>query len=127
MASASSSSAKNLFCESKRRLADRVTGNVNSAASVARQIVRGSRSNEVSKKNNSINQTIDLNVLLFRLQLLLHAAKNFAQQESTIENSYQNLKKMELLRQHMGYQCESIVENSKKLEYLKEQVEAMER
>lgn len=47
MASASSSSAKNLFNDSKRRLADRVVGNVNNAASVARQIVRGSRSNEV--------------------------------------------------------------------------------
>lgn len=57
----------------------------------------------------------------------MQAAKNFAQQESTIENSHQNLHKMELLRQHMGYQCESMLENSKKLEYLKEQVEAMER
>lgn len=57
----------------------------------------------------------------------MNAAKNFAQQETVIENSFQNLKKMELLRQHMGYQGESIVENSKKLEYLKEQVEAMER
>lgn len=47
MASASSSSAKNLFHDSKRRLSDRVIGNVNNAASVARQIVRGSRSNEV--------------------------------------------------------------------------------
>lgn len=49
MASASSSSAKNLFHDSKRRLADRVIGNVNNAASVARQIVRGSRSNEVNQ------------------------------------------------------------------------------
>lgn len=126
MASASSSSAKNLFSESKRRLADRVTGNVNSAASVARQIVRGSRSNEVSTNNQSTHW-LPIKRVPFHLQLLLHAAKNFAQQDSTIENSYQNLKKMELLRQHMGYQCESIVENSKKLEYLKEQVEAMER
>lgn len=48
MASASSSSAKNLFHDSKRRLADRVVGTVNNAASVGRQIVRGSRSNDVS-------------------------------------------------------------------------------
>lgn len=47
MASASSSSAKNLFNESKRRLSDRVTNNVNNAASIGRQIVRGSRTNEV--------------------------------------------------------------------------------
>lgn len=57
----------------------------------------------------------------------MQSAKNFAQHETTIENTYQNLKKMELLRQHMGYQCDSIIENSQKLEYLKEQVEAMER
>lgn len=48
MASASSSSAKNLFHDSKRRLADRVVGTVNNVASVGRQIVRGSRTNEVN-------------------------------------------------------------------------------
>lgn len=47
MASASSSSARNLFHDSKRRLADRVAGTVNNVASVGRQIVRGSKSNEV--------------------------------------------------------------------------------
>lgn len=50
MASASSSSAKNLFSESKRRLCDRVTNNVNNAASIGRQIIRGSRSNEVIRR-----------------------------------------------------------------------------
>lgn len=57
----------------------------------------------------------------------MQASKNFAQHETTIENTYLNLKKMELLGQHMGYQCKSIIENSKKLDFLKEQVEAMER
>lgn len=47
MTSASSSSARHLFSDSKRRLAERVNGNVNNAASVARQIVRGSKTNEV--------------------------------------------------------------------------------
>lgn len=61
------------------------------------------------------------------LQLLMQTAKNLAQQENTVENTYQNLKKMELLKQHMGYQCDSIIENSRKIEFLKEQVEAMER
>lgn len=60
-------------------------------------------------------------------QILMQTAKTFAQHESIIENTFQNLKKMELLRQHMGYQCDSIIENSKKLDYLREQVEAMER
>lgn len=48
MTSASSHSAKNLFCDSKHRLADRVNVNVNNIASVGRQIVRGSKSNDVS-------------------------------------------------------------------------------
>lgn len=58
---------------------------------------------------------------------MMQAAKNFAQQEGTIEYTMQNLRKMELLRQHMGYQCESMTENAKKLDYLKEQAGAMER
>lgn len=51
MASASSTSARSLFGESKSRLADRVQVNVNNIASVARQIQRGSKSSEVSKVN----------------------------------------------------------------------------
>lgn len=47
MASASSTSARSLFVDSKLRLADRVQVNVNNIASVARQIQRGARSNEV--------------------------------------------------------------------------------
>lgn len=57
----------------------------------------------------------------------MQAAKNFAYQESTMENNLQNLKKMELIRQHMGYQVEAMEENAPKLEYIKEQVNAMER
>lgn len=48
MASASSSSARSLFADSKLRLADRVQVNVNNIASLTRQIQRGSKSNEVS-------------------------------------------------------------------------------
>ncbi|XP_046684364.1 uncharacterized protein LOC124370109 isoform X2 [Homalodisca vitripennis] len=50
MASASSTSARSLFGESKSRLADRVQVNVNNIASVARQIQRGSKSSENIKK-----------------------------------------------------------------------------
>lgn len=48
MASASSTSAKTLFDDSKMRLADRVQMNLNNICSLARQITRGSKSNEVS-------------------------------------------------------------------------------
>lgn len=47
MASASSTSAKSLFAESKSRLADRVQNNVNNIASLARQVQRGSKTSEV--------------------------------------------------------------------------------
>lgn len=57
----------------------------------------------------------------------MQSAKNLSHQDVIIDNTLQNLRKMELLRQHMGYQCESMTENSKKLDYMKEQVEAMER
>ncbi|KAJ4428251.1 hypothetical protein ANN_24268, partial [Periplaneta americana] len=52
MASASSTSARSLFVDSKLRLADRVQVNVNNIASVARQIQRGARSNEVTGRNS---------------------------------------------------------------------------
>lgn len=47
MASASSTSAKSLFTDSKIRLAERVKLNVNNISSLARQISRGSKSSEV--------------------------------------------------------------------------------
>lgn len=47
MASASSSSARLLFNDSKKRLADRINVNTKNAASVAKQIVLGSKSTEV--------------------------------------------------------------------------------
>lgn len=47
MASASTTSARTLFADSKMRLADRVQVNVNNIASLARHMVRGSKSTEV--------------------------------------------------------------------------------
>ena len=127
MASASSSSARNLFSDSKRRLADRVAVNVNNASSVARQIVRGSKSNEVcilAKKNTG---KLTLKPFSFFCQILMQSAKNFAYQEGLMESSLQNLKKMELVRMHMGYQFEAIEKAAEKLDNVKEQVHAMER
>lgn len=58
MASASSTSARSLFSDSKMRLADRVQVNINNISSLARQITRGSKSNEVKQYqlNNNVNQ-----------------------------------------------------------------------
>lgn len=61
------------------------------------------------------------------LQMMMQAARQFSNQESAIDRTMETLKKMELIRQHMGYQQDAIEENAKKLEYVKEQVHAMER
>ncbi|CAK9814848.1 BLOC-1-related complex subunit 7 [Anthophora quadrimaculata] len=105
MASASSTSARSLFVESKMRLADRVQVNVNNIASLARQIQRGSKSSEI----------------------LVHAAKNFAQQEHGLETMEANLKKICLVTTHLEYQMESINLSSVILEEVTEQVRAMQR
>ncbi|CAB3382005.1 Hypothetical predicted protein [Cloeon dipterum] len=105
MASASSTSARSLFAESKSRLADRVQVNVNNIASVARQISRGSRASEA----------------------VVHSAKAFCQQEQAVANSEENLKKMTLAVAHLGYQYEAINKNCMLLEDVKEQVRAMQR
>jgi len=52
MASASTTSARSLFVDSKNRLADRVQVNVNNIASIVRQIQRGSKSHEVNKSDS---------------------------------------------------------------------------
>ncbi|XP_011643682.1 BLOC-1-related complex subunit 7 [Pogonomyrmex barbatus] len=105
MASASSTSARSLFIESKLRLADRVQVNVNNIASLARQIQRGSKSNE----------------------MLTHAARNFAQQEHGLETMKSDLKKLELIVIHLKYQIDTIDKSLVMLEEVTEQVRSMQR
>ncbi|KAH8401359.1 hypothetical protein KR009_004947 [Drosophila setifemur] len=105
MASASSSSARHLFDESKKRLCARVGVNVNNLGSVARQVVRGSKTNEI------MHQTL----------------KNFTQVDVVSDYSHQNLQKMNLIIQHVGYQYDVMEDSVNHLDYLKEQVTAMER
>lgn len=57
----------------------------------------------------------------------MHSARNFAVLEQTMENSENNLKKMELLCVHLGYQHDSIIKSVQQLEEVKEQVCAMQR
>nr|NP_725975.2 BLOC-1 related complex subunit 7 [Drosophila melanogaster]AAF57456.1 BLOC-1 related complex subunit 7 [Drosophila melanogaster]AFX81739.1 GH13245p1 [Drosophila melanogaster] len=105
MASATSSSARHLFDESKKRLCVRVGENANNLGSVARQVVRGSKSNEI------MHQTL----------------KNFTQVDVVSDYSHQNLQKMTLILQHVGYQYDVMQDSVNHLDYLKEQVTAMER
>ncbi|XP_056648875.1 uncharacterized protein LOC130901685 [Diorhabda carinulata] len=105
MASASSTSARSLFADSKMRLADRVQVNVNNISSLARQITRGSKSTEI----------------------LMHSSRNFAVAEQAMENSENNLKKLQALCTHANYQYDSIKKSTRQLEEVKEQVCAMQR
>lgn len=57
----------------------------------------------------------------------MHCARNFAAQEQTMDNSENNLKKLELLSIHLGYQHDSIIKSAQQLEEIKEQVCAMQR
>ncbi|KAK7071292.1 hypothetical protein SK128_001186 [Halocaridina rubra] len=105
MASASSTSAKNLFVDSKTRLAERVQMNVNNMGSICRQINRGSQS----------------------CDMLTHSARNMALQEHAIQNSEDNFRKLNALITHLGYQQESIQRSAHALENVKEQVRDMQR
>jgi ribosomal protein S1 len=105
MASASSTSAKNLFGDSKRRLSERVQVNVNNLGSVTRQVQRGSKTHE----------------------MLTQTAKNFSQAESTMENSFNNLQKMQVLLAQLNQQEQSIRNSVKQLPDVREQVRDMQR
>ena len=57
----------------------------------------------------------------------MHSARNFAVQEHLMENSESNLKKMQLLCVHLGYQHDSMLKSAQQIEEVKEQVCAMQR
>ncbi|KAL3864648.1 hypothetical protein ACJMK2_006312 [Sinanodonta woodiana] len=67
--------------ETKMRLNEKVLGSMNDMGSLVRQIVKGSKSNE----------------------LLAQAAKNFSSQETAIQNSMETLKKMDLIKTQLEY------------------------
>lgn len=79
--------------------------NVTNIALLARQIQKGSKSSEI----------------------LMHSAKNFAQQEHGLEVAEANLKKLALIANHLEYHMESIDRNTVMLEEVTEQVRAMQR
>uniref|UniRef100_A0A0A9XL16 BLOC-1-related complex subunit 7 n=1 Tax=Lygus hesperus TaxID=30085 RepID=A0A0A9XL16_LYGHE len=105
MASASSTSAKSLFAESKTRLADRVQNNVNNIASLTRQIQRGSKTNEI----------------------IMTSARNFVAQEQTIVNSENTLKKTLQMMDRMNYDHLSVVKSATAITEAVQQTAAMQR
>ena len=86
MASASSTSARNLFQDSKVRLAERVQSNITSIGSLARQIQRGSKSQEI------LQQTV----------------KNLVSCEGAIENTDANLKRLQVTLAQLQSQQKSV-------------------
>ncbi|XP_014274559.1 BLOC-1-related complex subunit 7 [Halyomorpha halys] len=105
MASASSTSAKSLFAESKFRLADRVQININNVGSLARQIQRGSKTSEIMMKS----------------------ARDFATQEQTLASIESNLKKIQQLNDKMNIDYNLITKSGLLIEEAKEQTRAMQR
>lgn len=57
----------------------------------------------------------------------MHSARNFAIQEHAIRESEANLKKLQSMCVHLGYQYDSIFQSCQKIEEVKEQVRAMQR
>lgn len=105
MASASSTSARNLFQESKQRLAERLQVNINSIGSLTRQIQRGSKSQEI------LGQTV----------------RNFANTEATIVNTEQNLAKLQVIVAQLQQQQQSVETSCEKISQVREQVRDMQR
>lgn len=105
MASASSTSARNLFQDSKRRLSERVQVNINNLGSIVHQVQRGSKSTE----------------------MIQQSAKQFCQAESTMENSFNNLQKMQVLLAQMSHQQQTIKASIDNIDEVHEQIRAMQR
>ncbi|XP_064601941.1 BLOC-1-related complex subunit 7-like [Liolophura sinensis] len=91
--------------ETKNRLNEKVDAAVTDLGSLARQVVRGSRSSE----------------------LLAQAAKNFASQESAVQNSLQALRKMGLITSHLQFQEEAIERSMDTLDNIQDQLKTILR
>jgi len=105
MASASSTSARNLFQESKQRLAERVQANISSIGSLTRQIQRGSKSQEI------LQQTV----------------KNFSSCEGAVANTESNLSKLQVVLAQLQNQQKTVETSCDKISQVREQVRDMQR
>ncbi|WAR22387.1 BORC7-like protein [Mya arenaria] len=91
--------------ETKLKLKEKVTANVNDLGSLVRHVIRSSKSNE----------------------LLSQAAKNFSSQESFIHNSSETLKKMNLIKTQFEYQQTAIERSVASLEEIQDQLKTLQR
>lgn len=64
---------------------------------------------------------------LIFFQLLIKSAREMAATEHLTEGSEENLKKMQLIAVHMGYQYDNILKSAQMLTEISEQVASMQR
>ncbi|XP_005102153.1 BLOC-1-related complex subunit 7 [Aplysia californica] len=100
MAATRTSASSNWNQETKARLNEKITANVNDLGSLARQVIRGSKSNE----------------------FLAQAAKNFASQESYVHNSHETMRKMDLMRSQLEFQQSAIARSLSYLDEIQDQI-----
>ncbi|XP_064630972.1 BLOC-1-related complex subunit 7-like [Lineus longissimus] len=91
--------------ETKSRLSEKIYVNVNDIASLTRQLIRGSKSNE----------------------LLAQAAKNFAFQETAINNSSETVKRMGLITSQLLFQAEAIERSMALMDDVQDQLKTIQR
>ncbi|XP_054167358.1 uncharacterized protein LOC128964746 [Oppia nitens] len=84
--SGQTSQTTSLYSDSKARLCDRIASNIQSAGSVTRQIIKGSKCVE------TLNQS----------------ARSLAALDNTIDNTYSNIKKLEISTKQFQMQLEDI-------------------
>lgn len=60
-------------------------------------------------------------------QMMMGAAKSLVQAEWSVDNTMQALTKMELIRTHIGFQYQGIVDGCQKIAIVDEQVQALKR
>ena len=111
MASASSTSARTLFADSKQRLAERVVVNVHNVGSVARQVHKNSSSASRTSQGESPAA----------------AARSLCQAEAVMENSFNNLQKAQVLMAQLNYQHGMVAAGMDRLEGVREQIRDMQR
>nr|XP_006820041.1 PREDICTED: UPF0693 protein C10orf32 homolog [Saccoglossus kowalevskii] len=87
------------------RLPPKIQENVNDSGSLVRQIIRGSKSNE----------------------LLSHAAKTFVSVDNTIESSDATVKRMGILVSHLQFQAEAIERSVGEMETVQDQLITLQR
>ncbi|VDI06450.1 BLOC-1-related complex subunit 7-like [Mytilus galloprovincialis] len=91
--------------ETKTKLNEKVTTNILDMASLARQLVRSSRSNE----------------------LLAQAAKNFSCQEQIIQNSANSLTKMQNITTQLEYQESAVERSMSTIDDIQDQLKTIQR